>query len=197
MLVFVSAAREALLADDVDEVLVHKCCTDGLQETHGHDARRSCLGNPLGSWLDVPPAGRDSSDSPLLGDQKRGGSNRLDVNSTDLLARLVFSPVGGARVFQYIPLWVVLVLVLYTGLLRLALQFTASARSSLGLNKRPHRHEAGEYSLSPVFCPSPPGSFHTEQTQDTSCRPGCSHKRTPMHEPVSQACETVLIKDLG
>ena len=195
MLVFVSAAREALLADDVDEVLVHKRCTDGLQETHGHDARRSCLGNPLGSWLDVPPAGRDSSDSPLLGDQKRGGSNRLDVNSTDLLARLVFSPVGGARFFQYSPLWVVLVLVLYTGLLRLALQFTASARSSLGLNKRPHRHEAGEYSLSPVFCPSPPGSFHTEQTQDTSCR--CSHKRTPMHELVSQACETVLIKDLG
>ena len=174
---------------------MHKRCTDGLQETHGHDARRSCLGNPLGSWLDVPPAGRDSSDSPLLGDQKRGGSNRLDVNSTDLLARLVFSPVGGARFFQYSPLWVVLVLVLYTGLLSLALQFTASARSSLGLNKRPHRHEAGEYSLSPVFCPSPPGSFHTEQTQDTSCR--CSHKRTPMHELVSQACETVLIKDLG
>ena len=195
MLVFVSAAREALLADDVDEVLVHKRCTDGLQETHGHDARRSCLGNPLGSWLDVPPAGRDSSDSPLLGDQKRGGSNRLDVNSTDWLGRVFFSPVGGARFFQYSPLWVVLVLVLYTGLLSLALQFTASARSSLGLNKRPHRHEAGEYSLSPVFCPSPPGSFHTEQTQDTSCR--CSHKRTPMHELVSQACETVLIKDLG
>ena len=195
MLVFVSAAREALLADDVDEVLVHKRCTDGLQETHGHDARRSCLGNPLGSWLDVPPAGRDSSDSPLLGDQKRGGSTRLDVNSTDSLGRVFFSPVGGARFFQYSPLWVVLVLVLYTGLLRLALQFTASARSSLGLNKRPHRHEAGEYSLSPVFCPSPPGSFHTEQTQDTSCR--CSHKRTPMHELVSQACETVLIKDLG
>ena len=117
------------------------------------------------------------------------------VNSTDWLGRVFFSPVGGARFFQYSPLWVVLVLVLSTGLLRLALQFTASARSSLGLNKRPHRHEAGEYSLSPVFCPSPPGSFHTEQTQDTSCR--CSHKRTPMHELVSQACETVLIKDLG
>ena len=84
MLVFVSAAREALLADDAGEVLVQKRCTDGLQETHRHDARRSCLGNPLGSWLDVPPAGRDSSDSPLLGDQKRGGSTRLDVNSISI-----------------------------------------------------------------------------------------------------------------
>ena len=141
---------------------MQKRCTDGLQETHRHDARRSCLGNPLGSWLDVPPAGRDSSDSPLLGDQKRGGSNRLDVNSTDSLGRVIFSPVGGARFFQYSPLWVLLVLVLYTGLLSLALQFTAGARCSLGLEKRPHRHEAGEYSLTPVFCPSPPGSFHTE-----------------------------------
>ena len=56
--------------------------------------------------------------------------------------------------FQSSPLWVLLVLVLYTGLLSLALQFTAGAQSSLGLNKRPHRHEAGEYSLTPVFCPS-------------------------------------------
>ena len=55
--------------------------------------------------------------------------------------------------FQSSPLWVLLVLVLYTGLLSLALQFTAGAQSSLGLNKRPHRHEAGEYSLTPVFCP--------------------------------------------
>ena len=61
--------------------------------------------------------------------------------------------VWGDPGFQSSPLWVLLVLVLYTGLLSLALQFTAGAQSSLGLNKRPHRHEAGEYSLTPVFCP--------------------------------------------
>ena len=99
MLVFVSAAREALLADDVDEVLVHKRCTDGPQETHGHDARRSCLGNPLGSWLDVPPAGRDSSDSPLLGDQKRGGSSRLDCEFNRFSGSRIFLSGGGSPVF--------------------------------------------------------------------------------------------------
>jgi len=58
----------------VVEVLVQERCTTAFRMIPGTNAYRNRLGNPLGSWLDIPPAGRDTSDSPLLGDQWRGGS---------------------------------------------------------------------------------------------------------------------------